>query len=77
MRTSVICVYSIITKLEITPEIGTCLMTGIITDTGGFQYSAVSKETFEIAAELTKFRRKYFKNIQKSICNTYKRKFRT
>lgn len=27
-------------------------MTGIITDTGGFQYSAVSKETFEIAAEL-------------------------
>ena len=39
-------------NIEITPEIGTCLMTGIITDTGGFQYSAVSKETFEIAAEL-------------------------
>ena len=39
-------------KIKITPEIGTCIMTGIITDTGGFQYSAVSKETFEIAAEL-------------------------
>ena len=39
-------------NIEITPEIGTCLMTGIITDTGGFQYSGVSKETFKIAAEL-------------------------
>ncbi len=37
---------------KITPEIGTDLMTGIITDTGGFQYSGVSKETFEIASEL-------------------------
>ena len=27
-------------------------MTGIITDTGGFQYSGVSRETFEIAADL-------------------------
>lgn len=39
-------------NIEITQEIGTCLMTGIITDTGGFQYSGVSKETFEIAADL-------------------------
>ena len=39
-------------NVEITPEIGTCLMTGIITDTGGFQYSGVSRETFEIAADL-------------------------
>ncbi len=38
--------------VKITPEIGTCLMTGIITDTGGFQYSGVSRETFEIAADL-------------------------
>ncbi len=37
---------------EITPDIGTCLMGGIITDTGGFQYSGVSQETFEIASEL-------------------------
>lgn len=47
-------VYSLLKyyKIDITPEIGTCLMTGIITDTGGFQYSGVSKDTFEIAAEL-------------------------
>lgn len=37
---------------EITSDIGNCLMTGIITDTGGFQYSGVSKETFEIASNL-------------------------
>ena len=38
--------------IEIDKELGTCLLTGILTDTGGFQYSAVSKETFEIAARL-------------------------
>lgn len=37
---------------EITEEIGTCLITGIITDTGGFQYTNVKVETFEFAAEL-------------------------
>ncbi|MBR3134320.1 MAG: bifunctional oligoribonuclease/PAP phosphatase NrnA [Clostridia bacterium] len=37
---------------EVDNEIGTCLMAGIITDTGGFQYSGVSKETFEIVSEL-------------------------
>ena len=39
-------------RWKITPEIGTCIMAGIITDTGGFQYSGVSKDTFNIAAEL-------------------------
>ncbi|MDO5557474.1 MAG: bifunctional oligoribonuclease/PAP phosphatase NrnA [Clostridia bacterium] len=39
-------------KWEITKDIGTCLITGIITDTGGFQYSNVKVETFEFAAEL-------------------------
>ena len=38
--------------IEITPELGTCIITGIITDTGGFQYSGVTAETFEFAAEL-------------------------
>ncbi len=37
---------------EITEDIGTAIMTGIVTDTGGFQYEQVSKETFEIAAEM-------------------------
>ena len=38
--------------IEITKDIGTCLLTGIITDTGGFKYQGVSAETFEFAAEL-------------------------
>lgn len=38
--------------IEITKEIGTCLLTGIITDTGGFKYQNVKAETFEFAAEL-------------------------
>ena len=38
--------------LEITQELGTCIITGIITDTGGFQYDGVTAETFEFAAEL-------------------------
>ncbi len=33
-------------KIEITKEIGTCLITGIITDTGGFKYSNVNSDTF-------------------------------
>ena len=38
--------------IEITKDLGTCILTGIITDTGGFQYSGVTPETFEFAAEL-------------------------
>ena len=38
--------------IEITKEIGTCLLAGIITDTGGFKYQGVSAETFEFTAEL-------------------------
>ena len=38
--------------IEITLEIGTCIIAGIITDTGGFQYAGVTAETFEFAAEL-------------------------
>lgn len=39
-------------KIEITKEIGTCILTGIITDTGGFKYSGVTAETFEFVAWL-------------------------
>ena len=38
--------------VEITKDIGACLLTGIITDTGGFKYQSVKPETFEFAAEL-------------------------
>ena len=39
-------------KVEITKKIGTCIVTGIITDTGGFKYSGVTSETFEFVAWL-------------------------
>lgn len=39
-------------NIEITKEIGTCILTGIITDTGGFKYSGVTAETFEFVALL-------------------------
>ncbi len=38
--------------VEIDKEIGTCLLTGIITDTGGFKYEGVSAETFEFTSWL-------------------------
>ena len=38
--------------VEITKDIGTCLLTGIITDTGGFKYPGVTAETFEFASWL-------------------------
>ena len=38
--------------IEIDKTIGTCLVAGIITDTGGFKYSGVTPETFEFTAEL-------------------------
>lgn len=39
-------------KIEISKEIGTCILTGIITDTGGFKYPGVTAETFEFVAWL-------------------------
>jgi len=40
--------------VEITKEIGTCILTGIITDTGGFAYQSTTSETFEFASNLLK-----------------------
>lgn len=37
---------------DIDKNIGTCIMTGIITDTGGFLHSDVDKKTFDIASFL-------------------------
>ena len=39
-------------NMEITKEIGTCILAGIITDTGGFKYPGVTAETFEFVAWL-------------------------
>ena len=38
--------------IKIDKELGTCILTGIITDTGGFRYSGVTPETFEFTADL-------------------------
>ena len=38
--------------IDIDTEIGTCIISGIITDTGGFRHSGTNAETFEFAAEL-------------------------
>ncbi len=37
---------------NITPEIATCLYTGIMTDTGSFRYRSTSSETHRVIAEL-------------------------
>ena len=39
-------------NIEISQDIGKCLLTGIITDTGGFKYPSTTAETFEFTAEL-------------------------
>ena len=38
--------------IEINVDIGTCLMAGIITDSGGFRYDLVDNETFSFAARM-------------------------
>lgn len=39
-------------RININKQIGICVLTGIITDTGGFKYPGVTAETFEFTAEL-------------------------
>ena len=55
--------------IEIDKEIGACLLTGIITDTGGFKYSGVTSETFEFTAELL--------NKGVNVSNIYKKVLQT
>ena len=58
--------------IEIDKEIGTCILTGIITDTGGFQYQSTTPETFEFAAELLK-KGVNVSDIYKRVMNTKSR----
>lgn len=65
--------------IEINKELGTCILTGIITDTGGFQYSGVTPETLEFAAEIlrkgvniSKICQKVLRNKTKSNCELTK-----
>lgn len=39
-------------NIEVTKNIGTCILAGIITDTGGFKYEGVTADTFRFVAEL-------------------------
>ncbi len=39
-------------QINLSKEIGTCIMTGIITDTGGFRYMGITPDTFEYTADL-------------------------
>ena len=39
-------------ELDIHQDLGSCILTGIITDTGGFKHQGVTPETFEFTAEL-------------------------
>jgi len=41
-------------NIEITKEIAECLMVGILTDTGGFQYSNVGEKTYNFASRVSK-----------------------
>ena len=65
--------------IEIDKDIGTCILTGIITDTGGFQYSGVNPETLEFAAGLlrkgvniSKICQKVLRNKTKANCELTK-----
>lgn len=56
-------------EINIDKSIGTCIMAGIITDTGGFRHAGINPETFEFTAELIR------KGV--NIPDIYKRTLRT
>ena len=56
-------------QMNITKDIGTCIMTGIITDTGGFRHSTITADTFDFTAELIR------KGV--NVPDIYKRTLRT
>ena len=55
--------------MKISKDIGTCLLTGIITDTGGFRHNGITPETFEFTADLIR--------IGIDVPDIYKRTLRT
>ena len=62
-------------KIEVSKEIGTDILAGIITDTGGFRYDGVTAETFELVAGLCQKGVKVSKVYQKVFASTSKSKF--
>lgn len=62
-------------KIDIDKDVATCLITGIITDTGGFRYEGVTTETFEIASNFLEKGVKISKIYKDSLSNISKEKF--
>ena len=62
--------FFIFCRWPITKEVATCLLTGIITDTGGFMHSNTHSSTLQVAAELMR-KGAHLSNIIK---HTYKSK---
>ena len=60
--------------IKITKNIGTCIITGIITDTGGFNYN-VTPETFDFAAMLLRKGIKISEVYQKALKTKTKASF--
>ena len=61
--------------IEMTKDVGTCILTGIITDTGGFKYDGVTSETFEIASEFLGKGVKISKIYKEALSNISRGKF--
>lgn len=62
-------------KIDVTKEIGTCILAGIITDTGGFKYDGVTAETFRLVAKLSDIGVKVSKIYQQLFSSMPKSKF--
>ncbi len=62
-------------RMPITTDIATCLITGIITDTGGFRYEGVTSETFEIASDFLEKGVKISRIYKEALNNISKEKF--
>lgn len=62
-------------KYQIDKDMATCLITGIITDTGGFKYDGVTSETFEIASEFLSLGVNISKVYKESMGRISKEKF--
>lgn len=62
-------------QIELDKEIGTCIMTGIITDTGGFRHQGITAETFEFTADLIRIGVDIPDIYKKTMCTKTKANF--
>lgn len=62
-------------NIEVTKEIGTCILAGIITDTGGFRYDGVTADTFRFVSELCEKGIKVSKVYQQVFASKTRAKF--